>query len=76
MICRWSDRVTGENGRSSVRRGVAPDGLTISELSARYWSYAQAHYRQDAQPTKDVGNIKDALRPLRKRYGSTVAASF
>jgi integrase len=51
-------------------------GLTIDELIVRYMEFAGLHYRKNDTPTKELGNIKDSLRPLRQLYGSTPAETF
>jgi REP-associated tyrosine transposase len=65
------------NGRNSEKG--SPDGnaqLTISEMILRYWLFAKQHYRRDGHPTRELDNIRDALRPLRELFGSTLAAAF
>jgi integrase len=49
---------------------------TIDDVILRYWRFAKSHYVRNGEPTKEVGAIRIALRPLRKLYGSTAAASF
>jgi integrase len=53
------------------------DGLTINELIVSYWTWAEKTYIDaDGTPTRELENLKDALRPLRKLYGETEAARF
>ncbi len=74
------DRVVAEwlaNGRSPTT--TAPDGvdrLTVSEMILRYWVFAKSHYRRDDLPTRELDNIRDALRPVRELYGHTSSAQF
>jgi hypothetical protein len=76
------DRFVAEwlaNGRRPPEPKVeAPtdDGLTIDELIVRYLEFARVHYRKNDAPTKELGNIKVALRPVHQLYGSTPAASI
>lgn len=57
--------------------GTAGDGLTINELLLSYWRWAEKTYRDgDGAPTRELDNLKDALRPLRKLYGDADAARF
>ncbi len=51
----------------------ANEGITISELIAAYWQFAQTYYRKSDRPTGELSRIKAATRPLRKLYGSTAA---
>jgi hypothetical protein len=54
-----------------------PASFRVSELIAAFWRHAQKHYRdQDGKPTRELDNFRDALRPLRRLYGSTPASDF
>lgn len=61
---------------------AAPNGLscdsalTITELLAAYWRFAQGHYRKNGRPTGQVRIIQDSIRPLRQLYGTQVAGHF
>jgi hypothetical protein len=35
---------------------------------ARYWRFAQRHYRKDGQPTGEVDKFRYAVRPLKQLY--------
>jgi hypothetical protein len=51
--------------------------LTIEELILAFWRHAQQHYRgADGKPTGECDNLRDALRPVRKLYGTTPALDF
>jgi integrase len=74
------DRVVAEwlaNGRRPTTNAAdrsAP--LTVSAMILRCWVYAKQHYRRDGRPTRELDNIRDSLRPLKKLYGHTAAAQF
>jgi integrase len=75
------DRVIGEwiaGGRGAiVATPQAPSGVTVSVVVAAFWQHAQTYYRtEDGTPTQEVDNLRQALRPLRKLYGSTPATEF
>src|SRR5262245_39518000 len=54
-----------------------PAQLTVNELILAFWEHAKKHYRHaDGTPTREVGNYRDALRPLRKLFGRTQAVEF
>jgi hypothetical protein len=57
--------------------GQAPDktppALTIDDLMARYWSFADSYYRRAGEPTGEINNIRYALRPLHDLFGDTRA---
>jgi integrase len=52
-------------------------GFTIGEMILAVWKEAELHYRHpDGTPTGELANLRDALRPLRRLYGSAPAADF
>jgi len=73
------DRVVAEwlaNGRRLVAPAAGPPGLTVEELILQYWKYAELHYGRDGRPSRELDNIRDAMRPVRKLYAHTPAANF
>jgi hypothetical protein len=75
------DRLIGEwlaSGRHAppAPRDKSDLGLTVDELILRYWDFATGYYVRDGQPARELDNIRDALRHLRKGYGPTPAAEF
>jgi integrase len=74
---REYDRLVGEwqiNGRRLPSDGT--DGLTITELAAAYWRFAQDYYVKRGRPTDEQDGIKVALKFLRQSYRDTRAADF
>src|SRR5262249_6664326 len=62
-------------GAPRPREGAARP--TVVELLAAYWKYAEQHYRdRDGEPSKELLNLRDALRPLRQLYGHHPADAF
>jgi integrase len=62
-------------------RRLAPpspaDPLTVEEVAAQYWRWAQDYYRDEhGQPGGELDNMRTALKPLRKLYGHTSARAF
>ncbi len=51
-------------------------GLTVAEVIVRYWAFASDYYVRDGEPARELGNIKDALRSLRRSYGAIEANAF
>lgn len=50
---------------------------TVAGLILAYWTHCRAHYRRpDGKLSEECGNVKVALRPLRKLYGATLARDF
>jgi integrase len=51
--------------------------LTVNEMLLQYWRWAEEHYRDpEGNPTRELENLKDALRPLKRLYGHTPAREF
>jgi integrase len=71
LIAEW---LAGGRRLPAAKTG---DGLTINELLLAYLRWAEKTYCDaDGTPTRELANLKDALRPLRKLYGDTEAAKF
>lgn len=71
------DRLIGEwlvAGRQT--KPSEGDGLTVTEVVAAYWQFAQGYYRKDGEPSGSLHGIKVALRLLRRHYGHTPACDF
>ena len=62
----------------TASRGQAAPGVAISinELLLLYWKFASSYYVKDGEPTKELGCMRDALRPVRRLYGDTAAREF
>ena len=76
LIAEW----LADRRRRSIERawtGPGPADLTINELILAFLNHAEIHYRSpDGQPTRHLGNLKDALRPVRAIYGPARALDF
>ena len=60
-----------------TKRPVHAAGPTVNELILAYWQHAEKHYGgADRRPTQELENMRNALRPLHKLYGSTPVADF
>jgi integrase len=56
---------------------AAPSDISINEMLLRFLDHAEQHYRNAAgEPTGEVENYKDAMRPLKALYGETLASEF
>jgi len=54
-----------------------PDTITVKEVIAAYWKYAERVYqRHDGSPTDELGSIRRACKPLVKLYGDKPASEF
>jgi integrase len=64
-------------GRRLPDAGPPPGDLSVNELVLRFWRHAEGHYRHpDGSPTGELDNLRHALRPLRRGWGSSPAAQF
>jgi integrase len=64
-------------GRTPPRSSRPTPRLSVNELILRYWSWASRHYRDaDGAPTRELENLRDAIKPLRALYGRTDARDF
>ena len=50
--------------------------MTIVELLVRFRRWAVGHYQKDGQPTREVGNLDDSVRPLKVFYGRELVRDF
>jgi hypothetical protein len=62
-----------QNGASDGGHGNV---FTINELIVRYWDFAGTYYVKNDQPTRELNNLREAIRPLATLYGPTAAAEF
>ena len=69
-------------GGSERRSGAAAprdrpqDVLTIKELASAYWTHVIAYYGKDGEFTSGAECIRQALKPVRRIYGHTLAKDF
>jgi integrase len=71
---REYDRLVGEwlaAGRPQAAGGA--QRLTMAELLVHYMEYAKGYY---LPPSREIEGITLALRPLKEKYGHTLAADF
>jgi integrase len=74
LIAEW---LASGRGRPKQAEAPAPDAPTVAEVLLAYWRYAEKHYRTpDGAPSRELDNVRDALKPLRKLYGPTLARDF
>jgi hypothetical protein len=50
--------------------------LTIDELCLLYLEHSEGYYQKNGQPTREVANVRAALRPLIAEFGTTRAREF
>ncbi len=52
------------------------DGVSVNEMIMAYWRFASQYYRKNDKPTGEIDNVRFALKPLKRLYGSTPAHTF
>jgi integrase len=61
---------------TSIPLPTAGSQITITEVCAAYWTYAEGYYTKGGQPTSTLNGIRRSLHFLRGLYGSTPANEF
>jgi integrase len=60
---------------TSFPQHATPD-ITLNELMERYWCFAESYYVKDDKPSGEQEPIRQALRPVKRLYGHTLAKDF
>lgn len=71
------DRLIGEylaNGRTLSSNRCAP--ITVVEIIAKYWKFAEGYYVKDGEPTSEITGLKPVLRHVKRLYGPKPASEF
>jgi hypothetical protein len=72
LIAEWL--VSGRRRAQPEESSPAP---TIDHIIHGFWQHAQIHYRRpDGTPTSELDNFRQALRPLRRLYGTSSPSQF
>ena len=71
LICEYL-----ATGRRGTAQDAADDEITITQLIAAYWKFAQGYYRKGGKPTSELSVIKLAIRDLKAFYGKEPANDF
>ncbi|MHC4214196.1 MAG: tyrosine-type recombinase/integrase [Planctomycetota bacterium] len=70
-------RLLAELTLNDYQMPVPSEEITIVELIARFWRYAQNYYRKpNGSITSEPDNYRQALRPLKELYGNTKVSEF
>jgi integrase len=77
LIAEWLTSGRQPPSHSAGQVAAQETDPSVNELILAYWRYAEQHYRSpDGTPTRELDNLADALRPLRRLYGQTPARAF
>ena len=75
LIAEW--RANRRHLLPSTAAGPTADRtLSLNELILAYWRHVEGYYVKDGRPTSEQDNIRQALRFIRKTYGTTPAVDF
>lgn len=69
LVAEWLDR----DRQPLLGAGT---GLSVAELSSRYWLYAAKKHVRDGEPTAELFKVKTALKHLLRLYEQHPAAEF
>jgi len=70
-------RLELEIATSPTRAAVTPADITLAEVLAAYLTHATKYYADaEGRPTKELDNMKSAIKPVREMYAETPAAAF
>jgi integrase len=70
-------RILAEWQSGNRQAPVEKDAITVMELAERFWEFAEGYYlRPDGSSTRELGNYRSSLRPLKALYGETLAKDF
>src|SRR5690349_21437477 len=62
VIAEWL--TTGRHPAPSPAQPAAGVELTVSQMILAFWGHAEQHYRSpQGVPTRELDNLRDALRP-------------
>jgi integrase len=71
LIAEWA---TSPRPHPAASRSIVGVDLTVNELLVTYWDkHVVGYYTKHGRPTSEVDNIRQALRFLRRLFGSTPA---
>ena len=61
---------------SPRQQAPSPYAITVGEVLAGFWRFAQEYYVKDGQPTSQVSLVKASLSPVRELYQNLAAEDF
>ena len=70
-------RLQLELATAPVSAVIDPGSITVNEVLHAYYVHAERYYSDpDGKPTKELGCMKSATKPVRELYGDTPATEF
>ncbi|MCA9120191.1 MAG: site-specific integrase [Planctomycetaceae bacterium] len=76
LVAEWRARNAESSSANQRVSQLADPSLTIAQVLLEYRSFARNYYVKNGSPTKELDEMRFALRPLRKLYGDTLARDF
>jgi len=75
QIAEWLCRIGQPLPKADAKNSDSAP-LTVNRVLLAYWKFAEAYYVRDGKQTKELTCMRDALRPLRRLYGSLHVSEF
>ena len=76
LIAEWRVRQVEAGQKQSTVLSAAGFSMTVSEVLARFRSFAEGYYVRDGKLTKEFVAMGYALKPVRLLYGDTLVRDF
>ncbi len=80
QYARWVNKLAGQakpTDRPQVRVYDDPThDLSVNELVVRFLHWADGYYRLNGKRTREYASLTEAVRPLCRLFGTTLAADF
>ena len=76
LIDRWLATNKASAVRKAERKRLVDPMATVSTVLLQYREFAKGYYVKNGEPTKELTEMRLALRPVRLLFGDTVAADF
>lgn len=75
VIAEWLSN--GKQLPPTSPAAISPEGtLTVNDLILAFMEHAKTYYVKNGEPTGELPNLKEALRPLAILYGPSAVAQF
>jgi len=76
LVAEWRARRQQSAVDASAIASISDPSLTLSAVLLRYRTFAEGYYVKDGKPTKELEEMRLAVKPIRELYGETLAREF
>lgn len=70
------EKASAEHRRTAEQVAAVEAAVTVDEVLAGYWAFAEKRYTRDGAPLRELGHVKHVMGVLRPLYGTTEASRF